>query len=131
MQTSCIRKGQVEFGIVEHEGREFVAMGDSVAGRDISAYTRLWHGGIGLASWGGQVLVQGRSEIVERFADGSLALIFRLGHGRFLAGYALGEEGMLFRGELLEDSEGQARWTARMASEQFAAQDEADTETDL
>ena len=130
MQTSCVRQGQVEFGIVEHEGHEFVALGASVAGRDITAYTRLRHGEIGLATWGGQTLVEGRSEIVERLADGSLALIFRLGHGRFLAGYALGEDRMLFRGELMEDSEAQARWTARMTSDHFAAldaQDEPDT----
>ena len=74
--------------------------------------------------------MEGRSEIVERFADGSLALIVRLGHGRFLAGYALGEDRMLFRGELLEDSEAQARWTARIISDQFAELDaKADTES--
>ena len=82
----CIRQGQVEIGIVEHEGRGFVALGASVAGRDISAYTRLRHGEISLTRWGGQTLVDGRSEIVERFPDGSLALIFRLGHGRFPGG---------------------------------------------
>jgi hypothetical protein len=125
-----VRQGQIEFGIVEHEGREFVALGASVAGRDITAYTRLRHGEISLTRWGGQTLVEGRSEIVERFPDGSLALIFRLGRGRFLAGYALGDNGMLFRGELVEDSEAEARWTARMISDHFAeidAKDEADT----
>ncbi len=125
-----VRQGQIEFGIVEHEGREFVALGAWVAGRDITAYTRLWHGEISLTRWGGQTLVEGRSEIVERFPDGSLALIFHLGHGRFLAGYALGEDRMLFRGELLEDSEAEARWTARMTSDHFAALDaQADTES--
>jgi hypothetical protein len=42
-------------------------------------------------------------EIVREYYDGSLALIFRLTHGRFLVGYALGGDGMLFRGELLID----------------------------
>ena len=125
-----VRQGQVEIGIVEHEGRGYVALGASVAGRDITAYTRLRHGEISLTRWCDQTLVEGRSEIVERFADGSLALIFRLGHGRFLAGYALGEDRMLFRGELLEDTEAEARWTARMASDHFAEIDaQADTES--
>ena len=106
-----------------HRGYDFVA----VAGTDISAYTRLRHGKIGLSTWGGQTLIEGRSEIVERFSDGYLALIFRLGHGRFLAGYALGDDGMLFRGELLEDTEAQARWTARITSNELAAQDDGDT----
>ena len=71
-------------------------------------------------------MVKGRSEIVERFPDGSLVLIFRLGHGRFLAGYALGDDGMLFRGELLEASEAEARWTARIMSNELAVLDQAD-----
>jgi hypothetical protein len=37
-----------------------------------------------------------------QFHDGSIALMFRLTHGRFVIGYALGD-GMLFRGELLTD----------------------------
>ena len=36
-------------------------------------------------------------------SSGSLALMFRLTHGRFIVGYALGDDGMLFRGELLTD----------------------------
>ena len=95
-------------------------MGLRWPGRDISAYTKLRHGEISLATWGGETLIEGRSEIVERFADGSLALIFRLGHGRFLAGYALGEDRMLFRGELMEETEAEARWTARITSDEFA-----------
>jgi hypothetical protein len=43
-----------------------------------------------------------RSEVVATYWDGSLALVFRLPHGRFIAGYALGDDGMLFRGELLD-----------------------------
>ena len=44
-----------------------------------------------------------RSEIVREYLDGSIALMFRLTHGRFVVGYALGDDGMLFRGELLTD----------------------------
>ena len=35
--------------------------------------------------------------------DGSLALVFRLTHGRYIVGYALGDDGMFFRGELLTE----------------------------
>lgn len=126
MQTSSVRQGQVEVGIVSHQGQEFVAMGASVVGRRITAYTRLRQGEIILTSWTGKTIVGGRSKIVERFADGSLAIIFRLGHERFLVGYALGQDGMLFRGELIEDTQVEARWTARIISDQFAESDAED-----
>ena len=44
-----------------------------------------------------------RSQYIHQFSDGSLALVFRMNQGRFLVGYALGDDGMLFRGELLTD----------------------------
>ena len=103
---------------------EFVVMG-----RVVTAYTHLCNGEIALTNWRGQSF-GGRSETVDRFADGSLAIIFRLGHERFLAGYALGEDGMLFRGELIKDTEAEARWVARIVSDQFAALDaECDADT--
>lgn len=46
MQTHCVREGQVEVGIVEHEGREFTALGATVVGRSITGYTRLVDGEI-------------------------------------------------------------------------------------
>ena len=48
-----------------------------------------------------------RSQFIRQFTDGSLALVFSLTHGRFLVGYALGDDGMLFRGELLTDCDGE------------------------
>jgi hypothetical protein len=44
-----------------------------------------------------------RSETIRKFHDGSIALMFRLTNDRFIVGYALGDNGMLFRGELLTD----------------------------
>ena len=44
-----------------------------------------------------------QSEIIREYRDGSIALMFRLTHGRFIVGYALGDDGMLFRGELLTE----------------------------
>lgn len=70
-----------------------------------------------------------RTEIVERFGDDSLALMFRLPKGRFIVEYALADDGMLFRGELLTDcDENDARLMARQLSDQFAELDAEDEE---
>ena len=72
-----------------------------------------------------------RSQFIRQFTDGSLALVFRLTHGRFLVGYALGDDGMLFRGELLTDcsDDERARHEAIALAEYWSeidAEDEAD-----
>ena len=70
-----------------------------------------------------------RSEVVERFWTGSLALMFRLPRGRYIVGYALGENGMLFRGELITNcDEEDARRHALMIAECFAQLDAEDEE---
>ncbi len=70
-----------------------------------------------------------RSEIVERYWSDSLSLMFRLPRGRFIVGYALGDSGMLFRGELLTDcDEDEARSMARDLSDRFAELDAEDEE---
>lgn len=124
MQTQCIRKGQIEVGVVEHEGHEFSAIGASVAGRNLTGYTRKVGREIVLTTWCGQTMLDCRCEVVERFWSGAVALMFRLPRGRFIAGYALGDHGMLFRGELLEDcDEDDARSIARQISDYFAELD--------
>ena len=128
MQTHCVRQGQVEVGIIEHEGREFAALGASVVGRSITGYMQLVDGEIHLSTWCGQTMLGCRSEIVERFWDDSLALLFRLPRGRFIVGDALGDHGMLFRGELLTDCEDDARSMARDLSDRFAELDAEDEE---
>jgi hypothetical protein len=71
-----------------------------------------------------------RSEVVREYHDGSLAVVFRLTNNRFLVGYALGDDGMLFRGELLTDCDtDRARQEAIELADywsQIDAEDEAD-----
>src|SRR5687767_1197597 len=105
MQTHCVRQGQVEIGVIEHEGHEFSALGASVIGRSVTGYTRSRDGGISLTTWCGHTMLDCRCEVVERFWSGEVALVFRLTNGRFIVGYALADNGMLFRGELLIDAD--------------------------
>jgi hypothetical protein len=129
MQTSCVRRGQIEVGIIEHEGHEFSALGATVQGRSITGYTKSVGKHIHLTSWCGKTTLAARCEVVEQFWSGSLALMFRLSRGRFIVGYALGDSGMLFRGEMLFDSDVvAARRHALMVSECFAQLDAEDEE---
>jgi len=121
------RYGQAEVGIVTHQGREFTALGASVHGRDITAYTKLDGHRIALTTWAGRTTLACRCEVVRRHRDGSLVLLFRLTHGRFVVGYALGESEMLFRGELLPAAtDDKARRAAVWIANFFAAFDEQD-----
>lgn len=73
-----------------------------------------------------------RSEVVERFWNGGLALMFRLPRRRFIVGYALGDDGMLFRGELLDGcSEQEAKQHAIMTSDNWAELDAEDEDAEL
>lgn len=126
MQTSCVRQGQIEVATISHEGHEWSALGATVQGRAITGYTSLVGREIHLTSWCGKTTLASRSEIVERFWSGTLALMFRLPRGRYIVGYSLGD-GMLFRGELLTDcNEDEARRHAQMVSECFAEIDAED-----
>ncbi len=127
--TRCERHGQVELGVIEHEGRDFVALGASVIGRSITGYTKEERNGICLTTWCGKTMLGSRSEIVERYWEGAVALVFRLPRGRFIVGYALGEDGMLFRGELIDNStDDDARHHARSLADHFAELDAEDEE---
>jgi hypothetical protein len=103
MQTKCERRGQLEIGIVTQNGHVFAAFGASVSGRNVTGYTRHRNGCLSLTRWNGSTMLACRSEVIRQFRDGSVALMFRMTHGRFLVGYALGDDGMLFRGELLTE----------------------------
>ena len=98
MTTRCERRGQLEVGIVTHDGHVFAAFGSSVNGHNVTGYTRLRNGHIGLTRWDGSTMLRCRSQVIRQFWDGSIALMFRLTNGRFIVGYALGDDGMLFRG---------------------------------
>jgi hypothetical protein len=127
MKTKCLRQGQIEVGVIEHEGREFSALGATVVDRHVTGYTKLIYGDIILKTWCGQTMLACRSEVVEWYWPGSLALMFRLTRGRFIVGYALAEDGMLFRGELLDNcTDDEARDMARQLADQFAELDAED-----
>jgi len=126
MQSTCVRQGQIEVAKISYEGHEWSALGATVQGRSITGYTSLVGREIQLTSWCGKTTLASRSEIVERFWSGTLALMFRLPRGRFIVGYSLGD-GMLFRGELLTDcNEDEARRHALMVSECFSQLDADD-----
>jgi len=130
METRCERRGQVEIGIITHDGHVFAAYGASVYGRHVTGYTRRRNGHVCLTRWDGTTMLGCRSEVVREYHDGSLALVFRLTKGRFVVGYALGGDGMLFRGELVTDcDEDDARRESLSISEHWSetdAEDEAD-----
>jgi|GEM_PF-1260845 len=130
MQMRCERRGQGEVGIVTHDDRVFTAFGATVSGHNITAYTRTDGDRMVLTRWGGGLMLACRSEVVRKYHEDSLALMFRLTNGRFIVGYALGDDGMLFRGELLAGCGGeQARREALRLAEYWAEidrEDEAD-----
>lgn len=127
MASWCERDGQVEVGVIEHEGRVFAAFGASVQGRHVTGYTGMKTGDIILTTWCGNTMFACRSEVVEEYRDGSLALLFRLTKRRFVVGYALGKKGMLFRGELITGcTDDEARRVAIQIAEHFAELDADD-----
>jgi len=103
MTTKCERSRQLEVGIVTHDGQTYAAFGSSTNGHHVTGYTRHQNGCISLTRWNGGTMVGCRSQVIRQFWDGSIVLMFCLTHGRFIVGYALGDDGMLFRGELLTD----------------------------
>jgi hypothetical protein len=130
METRCERRGQGEIGIVTHEGHNYAAFGSSVNGLNVTAYTRNRNGCISLTRWDGSTMLACRSQFICQFTDGSLALVFSLNHKRYIVDYALGVDGMLFRGELLTNCDGErARHQAVEIAEYWSAidaEDEAD-----
>lgn len=127
--TRCERQGQIEIGVIEHEGREFIALGASVVGRNITGYTKQDQHGITLTTWCGETMLDCRCKVVERYWSGSLAVMFRLTRGLFIVGYALDENGMLFRGELVDNCDDEeARREARRIANEFADLDAEDEE---
>jgi hypothetical protein len=128
MQTQCIRHGQIEVGIIEHNGREFSALGATTIGRHVTGYTKVVNGELHLSTWCGQTMIDCRSEVIQRFWSDTFAMMFRLTKGRFIVGYSLGD-GMLFRGELITDSdEDDARRQALIIADYFAELDAEDEE---
>jgi hypothetical protein len=93
----------------------------------VTGYTRLRNGQVALTRWDGSTMLGCRCEIIRQFWDGSLALMFRLTHQQYIVGYALGDDGMLFRGELLSDcDEARARHEAVALAQYWSRIDEED-----
>ena len=88
--TRSIRQGQIEIGIIEHNGNEYAAYGATVVRRDLTGYIKFKRGHFWLTTWAGGTMLDCRSEMVERFWNGGLALMFRLPKGRFIVGYSSG-----------------------------------------
>ncbi len=130
MITRCERRGQVEIGIVDHEGRSYAAFGSSVNDHNVTGYTRNRNGCISLTRWEGSTMLASRSNIVREYHDGSIAIMFRLTNLRFLVGYALGDDGMLFRGELLTDCDGERARHESAALAQYWSEIDAEDESD-
>lgn len=130
MQMRCERRGQLEIGVIDHEGRIFAAFGASVQGHNVTAYTAAHGGRIALTTWEGKVMLACRSEVVRAYRDGSLALLFRLTHGRHVVGYALGESGMLFRGDLLIGCDDERAGREALALADYWAGIDAEDEAD-
>ena len=130
--TRSFQQNQIEVGVLEHNGTEYAAYGATVVRRDITAYLKFKKNHYWLSSWSGETKLASRSEIVERFWDGSLALMFRLPRGRYIVGYALGDDGMLFRGELIDHcDEDEARRHCQMVADNWAEVDQMDEEAEL
>ena len=131
METRCERRGQVEVGIVTHDGHSYAAFGSSTNSHNITGYTRHNQGQISLTRWDGETMLASRSQVVREHRDGSISLMFCLTNGCYIVGYALGEGGMLFRGELLTDcDEDRARHEALELADywsQIDAEDDADS----
>ena len=131
MQMECYRRGQCEVGVVTHEGNVFAAFGAGVNDHNITAYTRREGRRIALTRWDGGTMLACRCEVVREYHDGSLALVYRLTNDRHVVGYALGDDGMLFRGELLVGcDQDRARLEALALAEYWSgidAEDEADS----
>ena len=130
--TRSIRQGQIEIGIIEHEGHEYAALGATVVRRDITGYVKFKSGHYWLTRWSGGTMLDCRSEVVERFWNGGLALMFRLPKGRYIVGNVIDGEGSLFRGELIDNcDEDEARRHCMMVANNWAEVDAEDEEAEL
>ena len=130
--TRSVRQGLIEIGIIEHNGFEYAALGATVVRRDITGYVKFKSGHYWLTRWSGGTMLDCRSEVVERFWNGGLALMFRLPKGRYIVGNVIDGEGSLFRGELIDNcDEDEARRHCQMVANNWAEVDQMDEEAEL
>jgi hypothetical protein len=115
--------------------RPFGSPGTSTRGPEVTGYTGGRYHTV-LKSWDGRTILDARARVVGtyRTEDGeSCALVFALPRGRYVVGYALGLDGMLFRGELRDepdDDDSEADRAARDVAERWIERDAEDSESD-
>jgi hypothetical protein len=129
--TRSVRQGQIEVGIIEHDGFEYTALGSTVIKKDVTAYLKFKRNHFWLTSWSGGTKLDCRSEVVERYWHGGMAMMFRLPKGKFIVGYVIDGDGngSLFRGELIDGcSEDEARRHCKMVAENWMELDAEDEE---
>jgi hypothetical protein len=132
--TRSVRQGQIEVGIIQHDGHEFAALGATVVRKDITAYLKFKRNHFWLTTWAGGTMLDCRSEVVERYWHGGMAMMFRLSRGRYIVGYVIDGDGdgLLFRGELIDGcSEDEARRHCKMVAENWMEVDAEDEEAEL
>jgi hypothetical protein len=107
--------------------RPFGSPGTSTHGSEVTGYTAGRYHTV-LKTSDGRTILDSRCSVATSYPnveDGpTFALVFAL-RGRFIVGYALGMEGMLFRGELRTDlaDDSEARQAARDVSEHWIERD--------
>jgi hypothetical protein len=128
-KSYCIRHGQTEIGVIEHRGNSFAALGASVQGKHVTGYTDCIRGDVVLKTWCGKTLLGCRCQVVETYPSDDwgkgVALVFRLANGRAIVGYALDEQGSLFRGALVDDD---FEYAAKQEAEHWRRIDAEDAE---
>jgi hypothetical protein len=112
--------------------RPFGSPGTSTRGVEVSGYTAGRYHTI-LKTSDGRTILDSRCDVATSYPnveDGpTYALVFALPRGRWIVGYALGMQGMLFRGELRTDcaDESEARLAARDVAERLIQRDAEDS----
>jgi hypothetical protein len=102
MDTRSEQHGNVEVGVIVHEGREFKALGSVIDGGRIAAYL----GKAGqLTKWSGEVI--GTYQVTRtwrrprNYVSSTLSQVYATVEGKRYTGRSAGE-GMLFRGKLVK-----------------------------
>jgi hypothetical protein len=121
-----------EYGRIQHNGQSFVNLGAVVERRHVAGYAK----GSRLTTWDGRrTLLDCRFQVFDEWRDywGDPIYVvgWKLTNGRAIVGLSLGD-GMLFRGELVDDclDDDDVRRAALAEAEHWADLDREDTERD-
>ena len=130
--TRSVRQGQIEIGIIEHNGHEYVALGATVVRQRPDGLRQVQAKSFLVDDWAGGTMLDCRSEVVERYWNGGMALMFRLpvvGSSWDMSSTATEA---LFRGELIDNcDEDEARHHCLMVANNWMELDAEDQEAEL